>query len=414
MLGQEEKQAIVDLFPFLSEKPVILDIGSNKGHFVDVVLEKYLDEGQIHLFEPNSKLLSFTEIKYEYKKNIWYNDIVVYKEDNKSIDFYYFENYNNELSSIHDRGKDWEGLPKKKTAKKTITIDTYCKQYSIDEIDYLKIDAEGADYDVLQGCKKLISDGKVKVGQFEYTPSWDKEGDSFKGILSLLNDSGYKVYKYSDSNFWEVTEIHPPAGNYFFSNLDIHNYTGVDTGWATAFVESTKELPKMDMVLEIGAYEGMTTKYICENMLTKQVNSRVIVVDPLMDVYVEGDMEHTYFKNQYQRFLRNTNGLPVELKRSKSQEVFPELAALRFDLCYIDGDHRSPMPYLDACWCFAVTRVGGFILFDDYLWRDDTKESIDAFLLEFGDALTILKKEYQVLIIKDREKYNSITESYYL
>ena len=63
MLSAEEKKAVIDLFPFMGENPVVFDIGSNKGHWADVVLDEFDDKVSMHLFEPNQKLLSFCEIK---------------------------------------------------------------------------------------------------------------------------------------------------------------------------------------------------------------------------------------------------------------------------------------------------------------------------------------------------------------
>src|SRR5690606_5394156 len=135
-------------------------------------------------------------------------------------------------------------------------------------------------------------------------------------------------------------------------------------------------------ILEVGTMEGMTAKYMCEHLLNRDnPDARVICVDPLYDYYVTDDPRyHPEFKHQYQRFLRNTRGLPVELKRGKSQDELPLLHALRFSFIFLDGNHYPPWPYHDLCWAFAITKPGGYILADDYdLWAEDTKESIDLF-----------------------------------
>jgi FkbM family methyltransferase len=411
MIGKEEKQAVIDLFPFMKDNPTVIDVGSNKGHFADIILEEYGENCNLHLIEPNDKLRSFTEIKYEYKKNIIYYSLPFYKK-NTTLSFHYFENFNNELSGIYDMGEYWEGLPKKTKLVQATTVDEYCGMKGIEYIDYLKIDCEGSDMDVLLGAQNMLIDGKIGLVQIEFSELWRKGNHTFIELQNLLRKYGYKIYKYESGNFIEVTE-EPPSGNYYITRFDIHNYTGVDTGWAAAFIESTKDLPKLNLVVEIGCYEGMTAKYICDNMLEE--GGRVICIDPLMDYYTENDPKHhSYFQNQYQRFKRNTRGLPVELFREKSQDALPKLNSLRCDLSYIDGDHYLPMPYLDACWAFAITKEGGWILFDDYLWSDDTTQSIDMFLEEFAGHYEVVKKEYQVLIKKTMNKYNNVTQSYYL
>ena len=48
------------------------------------------------------------------------------------------------------------------------TLDTLCKELSLDHIDYLKIDAEGAELKIIQGAKNLLMRHNIKYVQFEY------------------------------------------------------------------------------------------------------------------------------------------------------------------------------------------------------------------------------------------------------
>jgi FkbM family methyltransferase len=139
------------LFPFLREDFNVIDVGSNKGHWADLFVQEFKERGRIILFEPNDMLLNYTRIKSEYQPNIWYDSRVAYRLTGIKLPFHYFENYNNELSSIYDGGRQWEGLPQKTVEKTTITLDDYCAANFLDYIDIIKIDCEGADLDVLKG-----------------------------------------------------------------------------------------------------------------------------------------------------------------------------------------------------------------------------------------------------------------------
>ncbi len=50
----------------------------------------------------------------------------------------------------------------------TTTIDQYIKDNNILNINFLKVDAEGFDLNVLKGAKESISEGKIDAIQFEY------------------------------------------------------------------------------------------------------------------------------------------------------------------------------------------------------------------------------------------------------
>lgn len=48
------------------------------------------------------------------------------------------------------------------------TGDQYCLSRGIDTIDFLKLDTEGHEYSVLEGFSHRITEGKIKMIQFEY------------------------------------------------------------------------------------------------------------------------------------------------------------------------------------------------------------------------------------------------------
>ncbi len=204
--------------------------------------------------------------------------------------------------------------------------------------------------------------------------------------------------------------------NFFITKYNIHNYSA-DGGWLYDFKEAIKDLefPKFGLICEIGSFEAFTAKYMCENMLNDREDSRVICIDPLLPYYTE-ETKGVYpdFIDVYQRFMRNTRGLPIELHRDLSENVLPQLNQLRFDFTFIDGNHYAPHPYNDAVWVFAETIIGGYILFDDFdIWSTETKESIDKFINEFNESLEIIYKGYKLLIKKTKDQFNHITLPYY-
>jgi hypothetical protein len=48
------------------------------------------------------------------------------------------------------------------------TGDQFCAQHGFDRIDFLKLDVEGSEYEVLRGFESMLSLGAVDVLQFEY------------------------------------------------------------------------------------------------------------------------------------------------------------------------------------------------------------------------------------------------------
>lgn len=413
-LSKEEIKAIEFLFPFLGDNPLVFDVGSNKGDWMDVILNEFKEGCELHSFEPNTILVNFQKIKYDYNTNIIYNDLAVSNTSGKQVDFYYFEDFHNGLSSIINNPKWHEFNPQKKKVL-TTTIDDYCSINSVEKIDFLKIDVEGVEALVFKGAKEMLAKDAIKIIQFEYSEHYKVANNKFKDIIDICVPLGYKFYLFEEDNFAEVDTNNFVEDyrfeNFFVTKFNIKNESV--NGWNAEFIRNTKDLGKFDLVIENGAFEGMTSKYICENLLND--GGRVICIDPHWPYYYDGDNGvHPYFKDQHQRFLRNTKGLPIDLYRKTSKEAYKELHALRAGLTYVDADHRAEHIYHDCVWAFATTKIGGYILIDDVnLWATETKDAVYKFLDEFSSSFDMIEESYQVLIKKKANLYNNITHEFY-
>ena len=83
-----------------------------------------------------------------------------------------------------------------------------------------------------------------------------------------------------------------------------------------------------------------------------------------------------------------------------------------FDLIYIDGSHQASDVLVDAILSFELLKLGGVMIFDDYIWKEanlkaidllrSPKIAIDAFTTIFARKLRIIPAEsnYQVYVEK--------------
>ena len=69
------------------------------------------------------------------------------------------------------RSQQYKIKPEKflnKVNKTTIySIDDYCTEKQIDEIDIIKVDTQGYEDEVLEGCQKMLSENKIKFIELE-------------------------------------------------------------------------------------------------------------------------------------------------------------------------------------------------------------------------------------------------------
>ena len=188
--------------------------------------------------------------------------------------------------------------------------------------------------------------------------------------------------------------------------------------WNQEFKQNTNGITGLKLCLEIGCFEGLTSNYIIDVLLSD--DGKLICVDPLTDNYLNTELTDTdvsnnetiykYFNNQYDRFKANTanNTNKLELYKNISSDIFPELISKyegQIDLIYIDGDHRATAVYIDAVNSFKLCKVGGVIIFDDYSWgkmynEEATSIGVDKFLTEYENQYDLITKGYQVSVRK--------------
>ena len=147
-----------------------IDVGAYKGTYTDLILNNYKPK-KILMFEPQKEIFEFLKKKYNENKEIFlFNEAL--SNENKPARFNF--NKHNLTSSLSSLDPDNSYLKLKAklfgTTSKGMIIDTKTIQtttlYSIlekenmESIDFLKIDTEGHELEVLQGMKEKIN--KVK------------------------------------------------------------------------------------------------------------------------------------------------------------------------------------------------------------------------------------------------------------
>ena len=161
--------------------------------------------------------------------------------------------------------------------------------------------------------------------------------------------------------------------------------------------------------LQIGAYTGDASVWLCENILTDKTSW-------LYDVDTwKGSAEQEHEKinfDQVFEYYEERLGIfksTIRLKMT-SDEYFSGKNESRFDFIYIDGDHTSHQVGKDAENAWKLLKPGGIMTFDDYRWGEDLKPeltpkpAIDRFLAKYTGEYELLSKDYQVWIERIRQK----------
>ena len=114
--------------------------------------------------------------------------------------------------------------------------------------------------------------------------------------------------------------------------------------------------------LEIGCFEGRSTVWLCENILTAD-DSFIDCVD-LFQINKWGDY--------HQRFLKNTVDYQSKIREyaGPSFEILKQLEG-PYEIIYVDGAHSAFAVLADGLMSWPLLAVGGVMIFDDYYWLPD-------------------------------------------
>lgn len=193
----------------------IFDIGANKGQN----LSYFLDKADIVIaIEANTNLVK--QIKSDFKqfidneKLIVENVALIDDENVKNIDFY-ISKVNDVLSTLYPDDISKFYKQEVRCEKASLLINKYLKKYDISQIEYIKIDIEGADDVVLNDLLKnniLCENLSVECHKSE--------------VLELLLNSKFKSFKFvegGDVNFKRNIEITNKLNEKKIINFDIHS-----------------------------------------------------------------------------------------------------------------------------------------------------------------------------------------------
>jgi predicted O-methyltransferase YrrM len=161
-------------------------------------------------------------------------------------------------------------------------------------------------------------------------------------------------------------------------------------------------------IVEIGSYEGRSAVYLIEKCASRYpielwcVDTWLGGVDN--DPGVMGEVERRFDANLETARSRVVFEVAAHKLKSFSYAALAallcELEPQSIDLVYIDGSHQAPDVLTDAVMAFPLLKVGGLMIFDDYLWsmervvnRDPLnmpKPAIDAFTNIFMRKMMII------------------------
>jgi len=190
-----EKNTIRHLLKLISKlktkRVTCIDVGGNIG-FYTLTLDKALTniEHKIHCFEPNPSTIEYLE------KNLLDNpttnvQIIPMGLSNKEGTFTLRYNLKNTgTASFYRTNSDGKSVEINVT-----TLDKYCTEKGIDNVDIIKVDIEGAELDFLKGSASIINKSKNVIIIMEIVEeNCLSAGYTSKDLFEYVVNLGFDAY----------------------------------------------------------------------------------------------------------------------------------------------------------------------------------------------------------------------------
>ncbi|MGG0260156.1 FkbM family methyltransferase [Bacillus mycoides] len=230
--GEWEPEDTNILKNLISKDNTVLDIGANFGWYTSIFSKLVGTHGQVHSFEP------FLGTFYELMANTSLNELSNIRLNNLAVsDFngistlYYPTGSGSMLSSLQKiPDVTEEFIPFECTVT---TLDEYVKSQEIKQVDFIKIDAEGAELPILRGATSILDQRNKPTLLIECVEKFANSfGYQLKDVHEFLENYDYQFFVWHINTYIEVNSFdHLPTYNVFCihtSNTSVTNFLATE------------------------------------------------------------------------------------------------------------------------------------------------------------------------------------------
>ena len=182
---------------YLQEGMTVYDVGANIGELTLLFSRFVGQHGRVFSFEASKdtfkKLNAVTG--FAHRNNIVINHLALTDKVGSVKLTVYTDEYAS-WNSLANRPLESYGIDVKPVRFEDVpssTIDVFSIEHNITYIDLLKIDVEGAEYQVMLGAQKMLQEKRVGCCIFEFGGTTFDMGNTPEMIESFLANMGYRI-----------------------------------------------------------------------------------------------------------------------------------------------------------------------------------------------------------------------------
>jgi len=189
--GAYERELLALLRKVLKPRMTVVDVGANIGYFSSISAALVGKQGAVHSFEPVPRCFA------RLRKNLAafpsacaYSCAIGDAVGHATIHF-------DEVES------GWGSLLDDKTLQsatevEVMTLDTWARRENLKALDFMKIDAEGAEYRVLKGAQEVLLKFRPAIVAELNAPCLARDQRTPKDVTDLLKAADYSTFSFND------------------------------------------------------------------------------------------------------------------------------------------------------------------------------------------------------------------------
>jgi FkbM family methyltransferase len=174
-----------------TDRPAVyLDVGANAGKWAAGALAA-APAAQVHAFEPSPATFAVLARRFGDEPRVHLSQVALGAQADASLEMWLDSSTGSARSSavapVHDTDPSVEVA--------ATSGDAYLAQHSIARVDFLKVDVEGYELQVLGGFAESLAAGAIDVVQFEFTEWAAIARVWLADLVELLDEHGYRTGK---------------------------------------------------------------------------------------------------------------------------------------------------------------------------------------------------------------------------
>jgi FkbM family methyltransferase len=167
---------------------VVFDVGAHDGAYVEAARRVVDSRLRAFSFEPQDVCFEILRARYGSEPRVSLHKTAISNHVGAGELFY------------AEQGESFASLSRQSDAQtkaqkvRVTTVDQFCDENGVGRIQFLKIDTEGQEMEVMQGASRMIEEGRIDFIQFEFGDTFLHTPYHFVDVWNYLSDR-YAIYR---------------------------------------------------------------------------------------------------------------------------------------------------------------------------------------------------------------------------